>query len=89
LVENVGGDHDTWRHCNPDSIEALPHPVFVEQVPQKSQSARFSTQRTPTNPQKRTFRRLEGCRVEIADQNLALLVSILCDGVNPFAHPDV
>src|SRR5437868_4171594 len=75
----VCGDHDTWRYCNPDSIEALSHPIFVQQVPQKSQPARLSAQRTTANPQERTFRRLEGHGVKIADQNLALLVSILFD----------
>jgi len=51
----------------------------------KASPRAFPPRETPANPQKRTFRRLEGRRVEIAYQNLALLVSILCDRVDQVA----
>ncbi len=56
--------------------------MVVQQMTDEGQPTRFSTQRTAADPQEIVVARLEGCRIEIADQNLTLLAAVIGDGID-------
>ena len=59
--------------------------LLVQQMADKGEAARFAAQRTGANPQKIDSDGLKVSRVEIADQNLALLAAVLVDRLDQIA----
>ena len=57
----------------------------MQQVSDESQSTRFPAERAAADPQEERIVGLEGRRVEIADQNLALLTPIFGNGIDQIA----
>src|ERR1700688_2124366 len=84
-VENIRRQHHAWRDRNVYISKAPRSLIFVQQMTDESQPARFPAQRAAANAQKKSLARFESGRVEISDQNLALLAAIFSNGLDQIA----
>src|SRR6266436_10441229 len=81
-IEYVGTDDYRRRHANLHSRKASRQMLLVQNVPHESQAACLTSQRSRADPEKERISRLERCSVEVPDQVLALLATVIVDGLN-------
>src|SRR5215470_14742905 len=85
LIEQVGCDHDRGRDTEADSGKAFGDAPRPQKMPYESQTARFATKRSGTNPQKTRLRWFIDIGPEVADQDFVLLAAIIIDRFDQIA----
>ncbi len=81
-VKHVRGDHHRGWNGNAHAGKPPRDATSAQQVPHKSQAARFASERTGTDPEEARLRGLERVRLEVTDQDLVLLTAVVVDGLD-------
>src|ERR1039458_9183378 len=79
LIEHIRRQDDGGRHRDANAGKAAGDTVLAQEVAHKGEAASFTPQRPGADPQETCLRRLEGIRLEVADQDFALLAAVFVD----------